>query len=449
MPADIPVEEPSGRVNEPAGPHAWARLGGWEILLVGSIVVPCAHLLVDDTPPPLKALCVTLLLSILVAYALIGRKATLRQDVRLATVYVALLVVLFAVPSAIADISTFALFGICPQIFMALPVRRALVALVLLAIPKIATMWSDASDLEGVFSILTLLTTVIVFSAVFGVWGDRIVRQSIERADLIRRLEASHAEVARLSAERGALAERERLAQEIHDTLAQGFTSIIMLLQAAEAQPDPRRHLGLAVQTAKENLAEARALIAALGPAPLDGSTLDDALRRVTDRLGEDLGLQTVFETRGDGYALPPSYEVVLIRAAQEGLNNVRKHAAASRVKVTLEYGPLEVALRVRDNGRGFGFPPRSLAEHADDASAGYGLQAMRARVEQVRGSITVGDVPAGGANEGADYGADKGVGDGAEEWAGGGELVVRLPLPGQSPVAAEPVRDSLPVETG
>lgn len=418
-------------MNELAGPHAWTRLGGWEILLVGSIVVPCAHLLIDGTPAPLKALCVTLLLSILVAYALIGRKATLRQDVRLATVYVALLVALFAVPSLTADISTFALFGICPQIFIALPVRRAMVALVLLVIPKLAALWSDASDIDGVFAILTLLTTVVVFSAVFGVWGDRIVRQSIERADLIRRLEASHAEVARLSAERGALAERERLAGEIHDTLAQGFTSIIMLLQAAEAQPDPRRHLGLAVQTAKENLAEARALIAALGPAPLDGSTLHDALRRVTDRIGEELGVRTDFETRGDGYALPPSYEVVLIRAAQEGLNNVRKHAAATRVRVTLEYGPLEVTLRVRDDGRGFGFPPRGLAEHAGDASAGYGLQAMRARVEQVRGSITIGDVPAG---------------DGTGEGAGGAELVVRLPLPDPSAGTAEPMPDPLPV---
>ncbi len=430
MPADIPVEEPSRRVSDPAGPHAWERLRGWEFLLAVAVVIPAAYVLVGDQPPLWKGVCVALLLSMPVAYLLIGRRAIQTEDVRRGMVYVAILMALYVPASMIEGATTFSLFGICPQIFMAIPAKRAVVATVLLWLPEAANRWFSNPGIDGIFNLLTLLTTVVFFSSVFGVWGDRIVRQSSERAELIRQLEASHAEVARLSAERGALAERERLAGEIHDTLAQGFTSIIMLLQAAEAQPDPRRHLGLAVRTAKENLAEARALVAALGPAPLDGSTLNDALRRVTDRLGEELGAAAVFEVRGDGHALPPSYEVVLIRAAQEGLNNVRKHAATSQVDVTLEYGPQEVTLRVRDDGRGFGFPPASLAEPARDGSAGYGLQAMRARVEQVRGSITVGDAEGGGA-----------------------ELVVRLPLPAGSPgpppvpVIAEPVRDSQPVE--
>ncbi|GAA4218762.1 hypothetical protein GCM10023075_01820 [Streptosporangium album] len=207
------------------------------------------------------------------------------------------------------------------------------------------------------------------------------MEQSEDRSALIEELEAQRAEVARLSAEHGALTERERLAGEIHDTLAQGFTSIIMLLQAADAQPDPARHLALAVQTARENLAEARALMAALSPAPLDGSTLDEALVRLADRLGEEAGIAVTFTVHGESRPLPPSAEVVLIRAAQEALANVREHAAAGRVDVSAAYGPRTVTLEVRDDGHGF--DPSVAAD-------GYGLRGMRSRVEQAGGSMRV-----------------------------------------------------------
>jgi signal transduction histidine kinase len=265
-----------------------------------------------------------------------------------------------------------------------------------LTLPAAVQFFIGDRSLDGPFNLLTVAMITIFFSVVFGGWMGRITQQSLERAELIDELEASRAEVGRLSAERGALAERERLAEEIHDTLAQGFTSIIMLIQAAEAQPDPARHLALAVQTARENLAESRALVAALSPAPLDGSSLDEALGRIVSRLGEELGVVTEFEVTGDSRPVPPHYEVVLIRSAQEGLNNVRKHAAASAVAVSLEYGGREVTLRVRDDGRGF--TPGGPA-------TGYGLRAMRNRVEQAGGSLTVDSSP------------DKGT-----------ELTVRLP---------------------
>ncbi|GAA1266749.1 hypothetical protein Psi02_08420 [Planotetraspora silvatica] len=210
------------------------------------------------------------------------------------------------------------------------------------------------------------------------------MKQSEERAALIAELEAQRAEVARLSAERGALAERERLAGEIHDTLAQGFTSIIMLIQAAEAQADPARHLRLAVQTARENLAEARALVAALGSAPLDGSALDEALVRLTDRLGQESETAAAFTVHGESRPLTPPTEVVLIRAAQEALANVCRHATAGRVDVSVTYGPRTVTLEVRDDGRGFD----------PSATGGYGLRAIRSRVEQAGGSMRVRSSP-------------------------------------------------------
>ncbi|MGW2190979.1 sensor histidine kinase, partial [Streptosporangium sp. NPDC001682] len=173
---------------------------------------------------------------------------------------------------------------------------------------------------------------------------------------------------------------RERLAGEIHDTLAQGFTSIIMLLQAAEAQPDPSGHLALAVRTARENLAEARMLVTTLNPAPLDGSTLDEALRRLTNRLGEETGMSAGFEVHGKSRPLSAPVEVVLVRAVQEGLANVRRHADARSAAVSIAYQDGSVLLKVRDDGCGF-----------DPSGAqGYGLRGMRARVEQVGGALAV-----------------------------------------------------------
>ncbi|MCP9971452.1 sensor histidine kinase [Actinomadura madurae] len=111
----------------------------------------------------------------------------------------------------------------------------------------------------------------------------RLGRQNRERLRLIEELDRTRGELAEVSREAGVLAERERLARDIHDTIAQGFASIVMLLQAAEADAGPNRHLELAVRTARENLAETRGLVAALAPPALDGGSLVEALRRMAD----------------------------------------------------------------------------------------------------------------------------------------------------------------------
>jgi signal transduction histidine kinase len=220
-----------------------------------------------------------------------------------------------------------------------------------------------------------------------GVWIDRVVRQSTERAELIAELEASRAEVARLSHEAGVAAERARLAGEIHDTLAQGFTSIITLLQAADpALADER--LALAVRTARENLAESRALVAALAPPALGDGSLLDAVRRQAARAGEGATATPAFRSTGEPRPLPTAVEVVLLRAAQEALTNVRRHAAAGEVSVVLAYEEDRVRLVVRDDGRGFDPGHRP----------GSGLDGMRARAEQVGGVLTVRSEPGAGA---------------------------------------------------
>src|SRR5205823_647155 len=133
----------------------------------------------------------------------------------------------------------FALFSICPMLTMTLPIEinTVVVALVVL-LPPLSIIIRTGLDDSTLSVLLPITAMLIVFSVIVGRWFERVVRQSQERAELIEQLEASRAEISRLSHEAGTSAERERLAREIHDTLAQGFTSIVTLLQAVESELD-------------------------------------------------------------------------------------------------------------------------------------------------------------------------------------------------------------------
>ena len=230
------------------------------------------------------------------------------------------------------------------------------------------------------------------FTVFFSTWVSRIITQSAERAEIIDQLEATRAELAAAQHEAGRLAERQRLAADIHDTLAQGFTSILMLIQAAQADldgshPQAARQLAIAARTARENLAEARTLLADLAPAQLDGGTLPDALSRLAQAPGAD-GMTASFSLSGTPRPLPMATEVMMLRVCQEALANVRKHAGASSARVRLDYAADAVRLQVSDDGAGF-----------DQAtgSGGYGLRGMRARVTEAGGTLTVDSAPGAG----------------------------------------------------
>jgi signal transduction histidine kinase len=224
-----------------------------------------------------------------------------------------------------------------------------------------------------------------------------------------RKLEATLAENAGLHAqlvtqarEAGVLDERARMAREIHDTLAQGLTGIVTQLQAAEhAADDPaawRRHFAAASQLARESLVEARRSVDALRPEPLEsGARLADALASVAGKWTALHDIPVEVTTTGTARTLPPETEVALLRTAQEALANVAKHAHASRVGLTLSYMEHQVALDVRDDGGGFipnGLPP---APAEPGTSGGFGLVAMRQRIESVHGTLQVESEPGAG----------------------------------------------------
>ena len=203
---------------------------------------------------------------------------------------------------------------------------------------------------------------------------------------------------ARWSAELG---ERKRLAHEIHDTLIQGFASIVMNLEAAEGSlgrdsVSVQRHVDEARRTARENLAEARRIVWALQPGALEQAPLPEALARLAEKWSEVSGATASVTLTGTIRPLPPETEVTLLRAAQEALTNVRKHARARRSVLTLSYMDDRVALDVRDDGVGFD-PDGTSPVWSEGATTGFGLKAMRERVGRAGGALLVESEPGRG----------------------------------------------------
>jgi signal transduction histidine kinase len=204
-----------------------------------------------------------------------------------------------------------------------------------------------------------------------------------------------HAQLVAQAREAGVLDERQRMAREIHDTLAQGLVGIITQLEAATQAPrsdrEWKRHTDAAVELARESLAEARRSVQALQPVPLKQARLPDALGAVARTWSERSGVPATVTPTGRPRPVGPDIEVALLRTAQEALANVAKHARAKRVGLTLSYMDDLVTLDVRDDGMGFAAPSPRLR------NGGFGLTAMRQRVEGLAGSLEVESEPGAG----------------------------------------------------
>ncbi|WP_245566043.1 sensor histidine kinase [Thermocrispum municipale] len=229
---------------------------------------------------------------------------------------------------------------------------------------------------------------------------EALVELEEANAKLERALEENaglHAQLLVQAREAGMLDERQRLASEIHDTLAQGFTGIITQLQAAEqAADDPvrwRRHLDTAAALARENLAEARRSVQALTPQALDKAPLPEALQDLTERWSSIRDTQVAFTTTGTPRPMHPEIEATLLRITQEALSNVDKHAQAGRVGVTLSYMEDQITLDVRDDG--IGFSPDAVGNK--DSDGGFGLAGMRRRVQRLAGTVSIESEPGAG----------------------------------------------------
>ena len=361
---------------------------GWHLLFVLMVVVTGVFLTVNGNAWP----GLPLLGVLVIGYVVLAGPGVRCGDWR-RWAYVALAIVVLGILTWIDPSSLVLLFALYPQCFLLLERRESIVAVVAMTV-----MWNleliamDGWSLEswGVHSVTSIGN--IVFALVIGLFIDGLVRESRQRKALLAELHEAQAELSAAEREAGALAERERLARDIHDTLAQGFTSIVMLSQAAEAAAGNgdsdavSARLREIQRTARENLAEARALVGAMSPPALEGAALPDAIGRLTSRT--DLGVPVELHVVGEPRPLSSTSEVAALRATQEALANAARHSGAQHVEVVLGYDEDGATITVTDDGAGFDptAPP-----------TGYGLTGLVARVEEVGGLAAVESTPGRG----------------------------------------------------
>ncbi len=378
-----------------------------------------------------------------------------RQRPRMMAVFVTGLILLGAL--LILDNTLFGLFTFTIYfyaiLFLAWPWRLLGAAAVGLLAATAQAYGVDKDTAAGllIYLIIVAVNVAIALAYAWSRWHTECAVGQLSATN--HRLEATLAENAGLqqqlltqAREAGVVEERQRMAREIHDTLAQGLTGIITQLQAAEqAADDPagwRRHFEAATGLARESLSEARRSVEALRPERLETGRLSEALADVATRWSARHGIAAQVTTTGTARPMPPQAEFALLRTAQEALTNVARHAAATRVGVTLSYMEHEVALDVRDDGCGFDpalldpaapgvRPPddHRMARHAvgstiglvgltvgdglrptshagptvhqgpasrpgADHQGGFGLVAMRQRIESLAGTLQVESEP-------------------------------------------------------
>lgn len=226
----------------------------------------------------------------------------------------------------------------------------------------------------------------LAFSISLGLWITAIERRGAEKQALLDELQAAQLQLATLSRDAGVTSERERLAREIHDTIAQDLTGLVLIAQRASRElaagdtAAATEQLAVLEDGARTALAETRALVASSAPPALDGNGIAAALERLGERFERETSMLVEVTTDVE-VAIDRDLEVVLLRCAQEGLANVRKHSGASRASIRLVLTASERSLRIADNGAGF-----DLAAARD----GYGLSGMRERLTLVGGTLDV-----------------------------------------------------------
>ncbi|MFF2495858.1 sensor histidine kinase [Agromyces sp. NPDC058064] len=369
---------------------------GLHLLVVGlTLFVVVRALLVDDQAEvPITILAVAFLACYGAGIATAHRHLPTFARV----LWLASLLALWVGMSALTPDAAFLAF---PLFFLELHVLAAPISVPLVVITFGLSVWGTATHLGfEVGSILGPLISAGV-AIVIGLGYRAMSQETQERQALILDLIATREELAAASREAGTLAERERLAREIHDTVAQGLSSIQMLLHAAERDVDDERvseKLRLARETAAENLGEARRFIRELTPPSLDEQTLPSALRRLTEAVNEQAsqagaGTRVEFATSGEPVLLPMSVDAALLRIAQGSLANVLRHADARACSLTLSYLGDEIALDVVDDG--LGFDAEAVARRADPAE--FGLRAIRRRAEELGGTVDLETAPGEG----------------------------------------------------
>ena len=271
----------------------------------------------------------------------------------------------------------FPLFFACRHLLTGWEARISLVLVVGVMIAALARLTGgpDIALIVGPVAVAVLMLAVY----------NRVEQESLARKKLLDELTEAQTELNTSKQREGALAERERLAREIHDTVTQDLTQSVLLLEAADQlweieRSSSRSLLIKATASVRRSLVEARSLVHNLTSPQLTSRSLAEALRSAT----ADIPALQLTVT-GDEYDLRPETSHALLRIAQSAAANVRLHSGADTAVLTLTYVDDGVSLDLFDNGKGFD----AQSEHP-----GYGIRAMRQRAEQLGGTLTVESSP-------------------------------------------------------
>jgi signal transduction histidine kinase len=360
------------------------NIRGWDIAVVSAAAILFALVLANGAEGGELAGAGAIIVAIVVVWFALGRGSE-DGSPRAITVS-ALIIVLSGVGTAISPSMATAQAIAFPLMWLlAGSTRAAVVANVLLAV-SVGT---------GYFLYLgatpNALTQAVVIEAIslagsfaIGFWITRISVESAERARLIDELRETQAQLEAVSRDAGAMGERERLAREIHDTIAQDLTGLVLLAQRTRRElvsgsPTVGETLDLLEDSARAALAETRSLVATSAPVGLTSEGIVPALERLAERFTRETGIAV--RVTGELPPLARETEVVLLRCAQEGLANVRKHSGAVTATLDLFVRDGSVGMVIDDSGDGF--DPRTVRE-------GFGLPGMRERLSLVGGSLGV-----------------------------------------------------------
>jgi signal transduction histidine kinase len=353
---------------------AWTRWDPiWNALFHMSLAVPTVVAIAGGATPAVAAPAAAL--------AVLHWRVVQRHPERWRTLapmtvaYTLVTTAAFALLVALDEAYVLALWGLYPTAFGVLGPWGAVAVAGYAAIA--ALLAPDA--LDPVSAAVTAALAVLI-----GLFVESVQRQSEQRREALEQLRAARAELDAAARETGALEERARLAREIHDTVAQGLISVITQLEGARDGGDPRR-IDRALEGARDTLREARRAVQALRPVELDDAQLPDALAQVASRAS---GVNAQLNVTGEPIALHPDAELALVRIAQEALANVRRHAQAREVTLTLSYMDDMVILDARDDGRGF--DPAAVR-------TGVGLAGMRERLAPLGGRLDIESAPGAG----------------------------------------------------
>lgn len=398
------IQIPSERVAPSALRPVFTALRlGLHVLVVGLTLFVVVRALLADAPDEIGV--TVLAVAFLACYGAGVAAAHRNLPTWARVVWLVSLLVLWVGMSAMTPDAAFLAF---PLFFLELHVLAAPIAVPLVVVTFGLSVWGTATHLGfEVGSILGPLISAGV-AIVIGLGYRAMAQETQERQALILDLMATREELAAASREAGTLAERERLAKEIHDTVAQGLSSIQMLLHAAErdvADEPTQQKLRLARETAAQNLGETRRFIRELAPPSLDAQTLPAALRRLTESTTEQsqqsgTPLRVEFSTSGEPVMLSMAADAALLRIAQGSLANVLQHAGASQASVTLSYLGDEIALDVVDDGIGFRTAAAFGAgddQPGDAGPGGFGLRAIRQRAAALGGTVDIESAPGDG----------------------------------------------------